>query len=79
MSQSRISSGEDGLAVMSFAEIGQRIGLTRGGAFMAYKRAIRRLREKHVEMEHLRGLATELEKNRPVQVDWFGEGRRESA
>jgi hypothetical protein len=44
----RIERGETGAhgdAVMSFKQIGEALGITRGGAWMAYKSAIRKLRK----------------------------------
>jgi hypothetical protein len=42
---------------MSFEEIGQRLGITRVGAFMLYRSAIRKLRRQTRAVEKLRDLA----------------------
>lgn len=39
---------------MTFEEIGKELGMTRGGAWMTYCRAIRKLRKKKVAIERLR-------------------------
>jgi len=44
-------------AAMSFKEIGRRMGITRGGAWMLYKSAIRKLRARPVVLKRLRELA----------------------
>lgn len=46
-------------AVMSFEEIGARLGMTRGGAWMAYKSAIAKLRRtpRRLRIEAIRELA----------------------
>jgi hypothetical protein len=39
-------TGAQGDAAMSFAEIGRVLGITRGGAWMAYKSAMKKLRKR---------------------------------
>jgi hypothetical protein len=43
---------------MTFEQIGRELGLTRGGAWMVYCRAIRKLRRKKAEIRRLRELAS---------------------
>jgi DNA-directed RNA polymerase specialized sigma24 family protein len=56
----RASAPHDG-AAMSFEEIGKELGITRGGAWMAYKSAMRKLsRQCHrKQLEVIRQLAAE--------------------
>jgi hypothetical protein len=42
---------------MTFTEIGRALGITSGGAWMVYCRAIRKLRRKKAEIRQLRELA----------------------
>lgn len=72
MSKRVESIGENALAAMPFSEIGRQLGITTGCAKKAYERGIARLRKMPGNMENLRQLADELERKRPVQVDWFG-------
>jgi DNA-directed RNA polymerase sigma subunit (sigma70/sigma32) len=61
---SAVSKGRRGTphfgAAMSFEEIGRELGITRGGAWMAYQSAMRKLRRKcHArQLERMRELAT---------------------
>jgi hypothetical protein len=64
--------GDEALAVMSFEEIGSALGISRAAASNACVRAVKKLRRNVVATEHMLGLAVELERNRPVDVDWFG-------
>lgn len=43
--------------VMTFEEIGQELGITRGGAWMAYKSALRKLRKKRQAFEAMLAMA----------------------
>lgn len=66
MRQHRVGSPHDGVA-MSFEEIGKELGITRGGAWMAYKSAMRKLlrnRRNRRQLELMRELAAEKEVSR---------------
>ena len=54
-----------GGAAMSFEEIGQELGMTRGGAWMAYKSAMRKLRKEGRLRELQIVLALARSKDRP--------------
>lgn len=46
---------------MTFDEIGRVLGITRGGAWMLYKSAMRKLRRKQQHLETMRQLAASKE------------------
>lgn len=67
-----VAAGDDALAVMSFPEIGQQLGISSASARVTYSRALKKLRRNNVALEAMSGLADELDRKRPVDVDWFG-------
>lgn len=72
-----ITAGEDGLAAMTFIEIAKVVGGSPAHARVDYRRAIAKLRQKTEALGNMRALATELERHRPVEVDWFGAEEQE--
>ena len=52
---------------MSFKEIGAIEGITAGGAYMACRSGLRKLRRKGVTMARLKELADELDRGRPAE------------
>lgn len=58
----RDKSGPHGDAAMSFDEIGRELGITRGGAWMAYKSALRKLRRKETLLRKMRELSLSKER-----------------
>lgn len=59
-------TGAQGDAAMSFDEIGRALGITRGGAWMAYKSGMRKLRRRSKArvIEELRDLAAAMQSGR---------------
>jgi hypothetical protein len=69
----KIFVGDDeALAVLTFNEIAQRLGMTPPQARSAYAKGMKKLRRNTEALENMRALATELERHRPVELDWFG-------
>lgn len=63
----------DGDEAMTFDEIGRRLGITRGGAWMLYRSAIRKLRASDPgRLAQLVALAQERDRLRrePLRPDW---------
>lgn len=69
-----VAAGDDALAVMSFPEIGQQLGISSASARVTYGRAMKKLRANTAALEEMQGLADELDRKWPVDVDWFGGG-----
>lgn len=67
-----LAVGDDALAAMTFVEIAARIGTTPAGARSSYTTALKKLRRNTEALERMAELARELERHRPVDLDWFG-------
>lgn len=65
-------NGSCPLAEMEWNEIASRLGISSSLARKTYSRAIKKLRARPVQLGLLHDMAAELEKKRPVAVDWFG-------
>lgn len=67
-----VAAGDDALAAMSFPEIGERLGIPVAVARATCSRAMRKLRRNGAALELMAALADELDRKRPVDLDWFG-------
>ncbi|HEX4039036.1 MAG TPA: hypothetical protein VHX37_13330 [Acidobacteriaceae bacterium] len=67
-----VAVGDNPLAAMTFVEISQRLGIAPIAVRGVYRTAMNKLRRNTEALERMAELARELERHRPVDLDWFG-------